>query len=313
MPTCPVCAAARRTSGLHDALWEARELPSSLSPYLLESPCGEFATQCHDLTRRINSLRTSLRTFKGAVTAPDAVFTICQCQQVLHFMWVIRLLTCTINCCQTRWSQELVIGGHCRTGAHADAALDAALEATEPRQVVWEFNRFRLYRCLEVINTERQKRLRGSSDRQMRSRHALEKARHIHNQIADNWKVAQRVQAQWTVSIPHISHTGNTGKLLDAVNPQSARSAGGMVAGAAKGNAMIVRPCDVNSIEHVGGVGDLHCNCVVMRRLTCLVTKDLQWNFEHIMDLTDRTSDTRRAVLHVCDTRPQCQAYYRLY
>ena len=87
MPTCPVCAAARRTSGPRgDIIFGvARELPSLSPPDLLEAVRRDFAAQRHNFARRINGLRTGLRAFEGAMTAPDAVFAIRQRQSSAPF------------------------------------------------------------------------------------------------------------------------------------------------------------------------------------------------------------------------------------
>ena len=153
----------------------------------------------------------------------------------------------------------------------------------------------------------------------LRSRHALEKAAHIHDEVADNWKVAQRIEAQRTVPIPHIGYTRDAGELFDAINPQSARTAGGMVTGAAEGEC-----CD-RALAHTVSMASstcavsayLHGECIVMRLLTWLVAEDLKRDIEQlhcfIVDLTDRTNDTRQAAPRVCDTPLQCQACCRRY
>src|SRR5260370_37712235 len=96
-----------------------------------------------------------------------------------------------------------------------------------------------------VVDSQREDRLVVACDRHVRSRHALEKAAHIHDQVADNRKVAQRIEAQRSVCIPpipYLGHTRDAGKLFDAINPQTARTAGGMMAGAAGAEAVALSP-----------------------------------------------------------------------
>src|SRR5438552_14100894 len=142
MPTCPVCAPVRRTSGPRGVLCDAHELSSFTPPCLLDAVLCDLAAQGHNLARRINGLRAGFRAFEGAVAAPDAVFAISQRQQVSHFSRVTGFLARTINCSQASRSHELVVNSHRRASAHAEATLDAVLEAIEPGKVVWYFDLF---------------------------------------------------------------------------------------------------------------------------------------------------------------------------
>src|ERR1700757_1753497 len=73
---------------------------------------SEFTAQGHYLARRINGLGTSFRTFEGAVATPDAMFSVCQTQEMLYLGRVCCLVSGLINCGQARWSNKFVIGGH---------------------------------------------------------------------------------------------------------------------------------------------------------------------------------------------------------
>ncbi len=156
-----------------------------------------------------------------------------------------------------------------------------SLEAIEPRQVVRQFDRLGLHHVSEVVDAQRQEWLGVTRDRHVGSRHALEKTAHIHGPVADDWKVAQRIESEWTVPIPYIAKTRNAGKLFDTIHAQSARTARGMVAGTTEGEGVIMlSPGSVDGIDHMGRVFYLNSERVVTRLLTWLVAKNLQRNSE---------------------------------
>jgi len=91
------------------------------------------------------------------------------------------------------------------------------------------------------------------------------------------------IEPQRNVSISHLAKTRDTRKLFDTINPQSARTTRGIVAGTAESKCVIVlSPYFIDGIDHVCRVLYLNGERIVMKLLTRFVAEDLKRNIEQL-------------------------------
>src|SRR5208283_1475368 len=127
--------------------------------------------------------------------------------------WTIGLLPCSKNCCERSGPKKLFISCHRRAGTHTDGAFDAVLKAVETRQVDGQFDRSRgNFGNSEVVDAQWQGGLCVTGYRHLRGRHALEKGTQVHDEIANNRKVAQWIEPERCVSIPDIFYACDAGE-----------------------------------------------------------------------------------------------------